>query len=156
MGQNVNSYGKDRDEIDFADLLELVSEVEGIQRIRFVSAHPKDMSDKLIKTVARLPKVCNQLHVPFQCRSTKVLADMNRKYTKRAVSCSYQKNPQRNSDAALTADIIVGFPTETDEDFADTMDVINTVRFDMLYTFIYSKRQGHAGGGNAFANSRKI
>lgn len=155
VGQNVNSYGKDRDEIDFADLLKLVSEVDGIQRIRFVSAHPKDMSDKLIKTVARLPKVCNQLHVPFQCGSTKVLADMNRKYTKEQYLALIKRIRREIPDAALTADIIVGFPTETDEDFADTMDVINTVRFDMLYTFIYSKRKGTPAAEMPFANSEE-
>ncbi len=153
VGQNVNSYGKDCDEIDFADLLKLVAKVDGIERIRFVSAHPKDMSDKLIETVATEPKICNQLHVPFQCGSTKVLADMNRKYTKEQYLSLIAKIKSKIPDVALTADIIVGFPTETNEDFEDTMDVVEKVRYDMLYTFIYSKRKGTPAAEMEFVNT---
>lgn len=155
VGQNVNSYGKDCGEIDFADLLKLVSEVDGIERIRFVSAHPKDMSDKLIDTVALLPKVCNQLHVPFQSGSTKVLKDMNRKYTKEQYLELIHKIKSQIPDVALTADIIVGFPTETDNDFQDTLDVVKQVGFDMLYTFIYSKRKGTPAAEMEFSNSEE-
>ncbi|MBQ2754004.1 MAG: tRNA (N6-isopentenyl adenosine(37)-C2)-methylthiotransferase MiaB [Clostridia bacterium] len=155
VGQNVNSYGKDCGEIDFADLLKLVSDVDGIERIRFVSAHPKDMSDKLIDTVASLPKVCNQLHVPFQSGSSKVLKDMNRKYTKEQYLELISKIRKRIPDVALTADIIVGFPTETDADFNETMDVVKTVGFDMLFTFIYSKRKGTPAASMDFVNSEE-
>ncbi len=155
VGQNVNSYGKDCGEIDFADLLKLVADVDGIERIRFVSAHPKDMSDKLIDTVDSLPKVCNQLHVPFQSGSSKVLKDMNRKYTKEQYLELIGKIKKRIPDVALTADIIVGFPTETDEDFKETMDVVKTVGFDMLFTFIYSKRKGTPAASMEFLNSEE-
>ena len=155
VGQNVNSYGKDCGEIDFADLLKLVAKVDGIERIRFVSSHPKDMSDKLIDTVATIDKVCNQLHVPFQSGSSKVLRDMNRKYSKEQYLQLISKIKSKIPDVALTADIIVGFPTETNDDFNETMDVVKTVGFDMLFTFIYSKRKGTPAASMKFLNSEE-
>lgn len=142
VGQNVNSYGKDLGEIDFADLLHKVSEVEKIERIRFVSVHPKDITDKLISEMASNKKVCRQLHVPLQSGSTKVLKDMNRRYSKEQYLALIDKIRAAMPDIALSTDIIVGFPTETNEDFADTLDVVKKVGYDMTYTFIYSKREG--------------
>lgn len=142
LGQNVNSYGNDCKEMDFADLLTLVSQVEGIERIRFVSSHPKDVTDKLIQVIATNPKVCNQLHIPVQAGSTKVLADMNRHYTKEQYLDLVERIRSSIPDIAITGDIMVGFPTETNEDFAHTMDLVEKVGYDMLYTFIYSKRKG--------------
>lgn len=142
VGQNVNSYGRDCGEIDFADLLHMVSMVDGIERIRFVSVHPKDITDKLIAEMASNKKVCRQLHVPLQSGSTKVLADMNRKYTKEQYLKLIDKIKAAMPDIALSTDIIVGFPTETNEDFAQTIDVVKKVGYDMTYTFIYSKRVG--------------
>ena len=142
VGQNVNSYGKDCGEMDFADLLHLVSEVEGIERIRFVSVHPKDITDKLIAEMASNPKVCRQLHVPLQSGSTKVLKDMNRKYTKEQYLALIDKIRTAMPGIALSTDIIVGFPTETTEDFEHTLDVVKKVGYDMVYNFIYSRRKG--------------
>lgn len=151
VGQNVNSYGKDCGEIDFADLLKMVSTVDGIERIRFVSVHPKDITDKLIAEMASNPKVCRQLHVPLQSGSTKVLKDMNRKYSKEQYLALIDKIKTAMPDIALSSDIIVGFPTETNEDFEDTLDVVKKVGYDMLYTFIYSKRKGTPAAEMEFA-----
>ncbi len=142
VGQNVNSYGKDCGEIDFADLLHMVSEVDGIERIRFVSVHPKDITDKLIQEMASNPKVCRQLHVPLQSGSTKVLKDMNRKYSKEQYLALIDKIRTAMPNLSISTDIIVGFPTETNEDFEDTLDVVKKVGYDMVYNFIYSKRKG--------------
>ena len=142
VGQNVNSYGKDCGEMDFADLLHLVSEVDGIERIRFVSVHPKDITDKLIAEMASNSKVCRQLHVPLQSGSTKVLKDMNRKYTKEQYLALIDKIRTAMPGIALSTDIIVGFPTETTEDFEHTLDVVKKVGYDMVYNFIYSRRKG--------------
>ena len=142
VGQNVNSYGKDCGGMDFADLLKLVGGVEGIERIRFVSVHPKDITDRLIAEMAANPKVCRQLHVPLQSGSTKVLKDMNRRYSKEQYLQLIAKIRRAMPDIALSSDIIVGFPTETRADFEETLDVVRQVGYDMLYTFIYSKRKG--------------
>jgi len=142
LGQNVNSYGRDCDEVDFADLLNLISEINGIERIRFVSSHPKDITDKLISVIASNKKVCNQLHLPFQAGSNKVLNDMNRKYTKEQYLDIIKKVKLAVPNIAITSDIIVGFPSETVSDFEHTIDVIKQIEFEMLYTFIYSKRKG--------------
>lgn len=142
VGQNVNSYGKDCGEIDFADLLHKVSLVDGIERIRFVSVHPKDITDKLIAEMASNHKVCRQLHVPLQSGSTKVLGDMNRKYSKEQYLELIDKIKTAMPDIAISTDIIVGFPTETNEDFEDTLDVVKKVGYDMVYNFIYSRRKG--------------
>ena len=143
LGQNVNSYGKDLDEdIDFSDLLRQVNSVDGVERIRFMTSHPKDLSDKLIDTIAECPKICKQLHLPFQAGSDRVLKEMNRRYTKADYLEKIRKVNGRIPDIALTTDVIVGFPTETDEDFEDTLDVLRQVEFDQIFSFIYSRREG--------------
>jgi len=138
LGQNVNSYSA----LDFADLLNMVSKIEGIRRIRFISSHPKDLTDKLIDTMATNPKVCKQLHLPFQAGSSKVLKDMNRGYSKEEYLSLIKKVKEKIPYIALTSDVIVGFPTETQQDFEETIEVVCRVEFDMLFTFIYSKRKG--------------
>ena len=143
LGQNVNSYGKDLErDIDFADLLLLADKVDGIKRIRFVTSHPKDMTDKLIETLPKVTKLCNQIHLPFQAGSNRILKEMNRGYTKEKYLELAQKIRDVMPDASFTTDIIVGFPGETEEDFYETIDVIKKVRFDSVFSFIYSKRNG--------------
>ncbi len=143
LGQNVNSYGKDlQEEIDFADLLKMVNQIEGIRRIRFMTSHPKDLSDKLIDTMAECDKVCRQLHLPFQAGSDKVLADMNRGYTKEEYLKKIEKVKAKIPGIALSTDVIVGFPTETTPDFEETLDVLRRVEFDNIFSFIYSRREG--------------
>ena len=143
LGQNVNSYGKDLDEdIDFSDLLKMVDAIEGVKRIRFMTSHPKDFGDKLIETMAESDKICKQLHLPFQAGNDRVLKDMNRKYTKAEYLEKIRKVKQRIPDIYLSSDVIVGFPTETNEEFLDTLEVLKEVEFDMIFSFIYSKREG--------------
>ncbi|MDD4562085.1 MAG: tRNA (N6-isopentenyl adenosine(37)-C2)-methylthiotransferase MiaB [Syntrophomonadaceae bacterium] len=143
LGQNVNSYGYGLDkEIDFADLLKRASAVEGIDRIRFTTSHPKDMSDKLIDAVAILPKVCEHIHVPLQAGSNDVLRRMNRRYTREHYLELTHKIRQRIPGVAITSDLIVGFPGENEEDFLDTLDMVKKVRFEAAFTFIYSPRSG--------------
>ncbi|AUG57628.1 (Dimethylallyl)adenosine tRNA methylthiotransferase MiaB [Acetivibrio saccincola] len=143
LGQNVNSYGKDLSvKVTFAELLYQLNEVPGIERIRFLTSHPKDLSDELIFAMRDLDKVCEHLHLPFQAGSTKVLKEMNRGYTKEEYLELVMKVKENIPGISLTTDIIVGFPGETDEDFEDTLDIIRKVRFDSAYTFLYSKRTG--------------
>ncbi len=143
LGQNVNSYGKNLDEpITFAKLLEQVEQIDGLKRIRFMTSHPKDLSDELIAVMAKSQKICKHLHLPMQSGSTKVLKDMNRCYTKEDYLALVNKIKKAIPDISLTTDIIVGFPTETEEDFEETLDVVRKVRFDSAFTFIYSKRTG--------------
>lgn len=143
LGQNVNSYGKDSDgKVEFADLLRMLDDIEGIERIRFTTSHPKDLSDNLIYAMRDCKKVCHQLHLPVQSGSTRVLRRMNRHYTKEGYLELVDKIKANIPDIALSTDIIVGFPGETDEDFEDTMDVVRRVQYDLAYTFIYSKRSG--------------
>ena len=143
LGQNVNSYGKDLENpIDFADLLLLVNRVKGIKRIRFMTSHPKDMTDKLIETIPSITKLCKQIHLPFQAGSNRILEAMNRKYTKEDYLALVDKLRCVMPDAVFTTDIIVGFPGETKEDFDETLDVLEKVRFDSVFSFIYSKREG--------------
>lgn len=143
LGQNVNSYGKDLEEIcDFSDLLCLVNGIEGIERIRFMTSHPKDISDKLILTMKNCNKICEHLHLPFQSGSTKILNLMNRKYTKEEYLKKVEKVRIEIPDIALTTDIIVGFPGEDNEDFEETLDIVKKIQFDQAFTFIYSKRKG--------------
>ncbi len=143
LGQNVNSYGKDLDEkTDFADLLSMVCSFDGIERVRFMTSHPKDISDKLIDTMAKEPKICAQLHLPIQSGSTRVLSQMNRRYTKEEYLEKTEKIKKKIPNITLTTDIIVGFPTETKEDFEETIDVLKKVRYDTIFSFIYSKRPG--------------
>ena len=143
LGQNVNSYGKDLErDIDFADLLLMADKVEGIKRIRFVTSHPKDMTDKLIETLPKVTKLCKQIHLPFQAGSNRILKEMNRGYTKEHYIELVSKIRAALPNASFTTDIIVGFPGETYEDFLETIDVIEKVRFDSVFSFIYSKRGG--------------
>ncbi len=144
LGQNVNSYGKDLGEgaPDFASLIRTINEIEGISRIRFMTSHPKDLSDRLIETMADCEHVCKFLHLPFQSGSSRILSLMNRQYTKEQYLALIDKLKRRIPGIALSTDVIVGFPGETDEDFAHTMDVIKSVRFDNIYSFIYSRRKG--------------
>ena len=143
LGQNVNSYGKDLDDdVDFADLLRMVCKADGIERVRFMTSHPKDISQKLIDTMAEEKKICAQLHLPIQSGSTKVLSDMNRHYTKEEYLEKMARVKEKIPNIALTTDIIVGFPTETKEDFEETLDVLKKVRYDSIFSFIYSKRPG--------------
>src|SRR5690606_37092379 len=128
--------------ISFAQLLRKVNEIEGLKRIRFMTSHPKDLSDELILAMRDCDKVCKSLHLPFQAGSTEILKKMNRKYTKEQYLELAEKIQNTIPDIALTTDIIVGFPGENEEDFKDTLDVVRKVRFSGAYTFIYSKRTG--------------
>ena len=143
LGQNVTSYGKDVDsEIDFSDLLRMVNEVEGVERIRFMTSHPKDFGDKLIAAMKECDKVCHQLHLPFQAGSDKILKEMNRRYTKEEYLEKIRKVKKEIPDISLSTDVIVGFPTETNEDFEETLDMLRQVEFDNIFSFIYSRREG--------------
>ena len=143
LGQNVNSYGKDLDEdTDFSDLLKMVNAVDGVKRIRFMTSHPKDFSDKLILTMSKCDKVCHQLHLPFQAGNNRVLKEMNRGYTKEQYLEKIERVKRQIPDISLSTDVIVGFPTETNEDFEDTLDVLRKAEFDTIFSFIYSKREG--------------
>ena len=143
LGQNVNSYGNDSGEKDaFADLLYLLNDINGIERIRFMTSHPKDLSDSLIAAMKELPKLCEHLHLPFQSGSSRILKEMNRKYTKEHYLELVDKVREAIPDISFTTDIIVGFPGETEEDFEHTLDVVRKVRFDQAFTFLYSKRTG--------------
>lgn len=154
LGQNVNSYGKDLDEnIDFSDLLRRVNEIDGIKRIRFVTSHPKDFGDRLIDAMSECDKVCHQLHLPFQAGSNSVLKAMNRRYTKEEYLEKIKRVKERIPDIALSTDVIVGFPTETNEDFLETIDVLKKVEFDNIFSFIYSKRKGTPAAELDFALS---
>ena len=141
LGQNVNSYGKDLG-TDFASLLRAVHEVDGIERIRFMTSHPKDLSDDLIEAMAELPKVCEHLHLPLQAGSDRILKLMNRHYTAGHYLELVEKLRKAIPDISLTTDLIVGFPQETEEDFQATLDLVKQVRFDSAFTFIYSPRKG--------------
>ena len=144
LGQNVNSYGSDfaNGQDNFAELLEQSANVEGDFWIKYVSPHPKDFSDEVIDTIARNPKIARMLHLPLQSGSTKILDAMNRGYTKEEFIALAKKIKEKVPDIGLTTDIIVGFPGETDEDFQDTMDVVNEVGFENAFMFMYSKRTG--------------
>lgn len=143
LGQNVNSYGKTLDEpITFAELLRRTEKIEGLKRIRFMTSHPKDLSDELIEVMASSEKICKHLHLPVQSGSTRILKKMNRRYTKESYLELAEKIKKAVPDISLTTDIIVGFPGETEEDFQETLDVVRKVRYDSAFTFIYSKRTG--------------
>lgn len=143
LGQNVNSYGKGLDEnITFAELLRKVNEIEGIERIRFMTSHPKDLSDELIYAMRDCEKVCNHIHLPFQAGNNEILRRMNRHYTKEHYLGLVEKLRKEIPNIAITTDIIVGFPGESAEDVDDTIDVIKKARFNGAFTFIYSKRTG--------------
>ncbi|MEE1517506.1 MAG: tRNA (N6-isopentenyl adenosine(37)-C2)-methylthiotransferase MiaB [Lachnospiraceae bacterium] len=143
LGQNVNSYGKNLEEpMSFAKLLEEIEKIEGIERIRFMTSHPKDLSDELIEVMAKSKKICRQLHLPVQSGSSRILKIMNRRYDKEHYLNLVEKIKKAMPDISLTTDIIVGFPGETEEDFLETMDVVQKVKYDSAFTFIYSKRSG--------------
>ena len=143
LGQNVNSYGKNLEQpVDFADLLVQVNEVEGIQRIRFTTSHPKDLSMRLIDAVANCEKVCEHLHIAMQSGSNRILEKMNRRYTREYYLDMVENIRARLPQVALGTDIIVGFPGETEEDFEDTLNMVQQIRFDSAFTFVYSPRAG--------------
>ena len=143
LGQNVNSYGKNLEHpITFAQLLERIEQIEGLERIRFMTSHPKDLSDELIEVMGKSKKICKHLHLPVQSGSSKILKKMNRHYTKEQYLELVEKIRRSVPDISLTTDIIVGFPGETEEDFEETMDIVRKVRYDSAFTFIYSKRTG--------------
>lgn len=145
LGQNVNSYGKEpkgTEFMTFPELLREVEKVEGIERIRFMTSHPKDLSDELIQVMKESKKICRHLHLPLQSGSTRILEKMNRRYTKDSYLALAEKIRREIPDISLTTDIIVGFPGETGEDAEDTIDVIRKVQFDNAFTFVYSRRTG--------------
>ena len=143
LGQNVNSYGKTLEHpISFAQLLRRIHEIEGLKRIRFMTSHPKDLSDELIQVMQESPKICRHLHLPVQSGSTRILQKMNRRYTKESYLELVEKIRKAIPDISLTTDIIVGFPGETEEDFQETLDVVRKARYDSAFTFLYSKRTG--------------
>lgn len=143
LGQNVNSYGNNFNEkYSFSDLLKQIEKVEGIEIIRFMSPHPKDFSDELIETIKKSKKIARQIHLPLQSGSSKILKDMNRKYSKEDYLKIVKELKEADSDISISTDIIVGFPGETKEDFEETLDVVKRVKFDQIYMFIYSKRTG--------------
>lgn len=143
LGQNVNSYGKNLEHpLTFAQLLEEVEKIDGLERIRFMTSHPKDLSDELIEVLGKSKKICKHLHLPLQSGSSRILKEMNRHYTKEQYLELVKKIRAAVPDIALTTDIIVGFPGETEEDFLETMEVVKEVQYDSAFTFIYSKRTG--------------
>ena len=143
LGQNVNSYGKNLAEpMSFAELLQEVEKIDGLDRIRFMTSHPKDLSEDLIQVMKHSKKICRHLHLPLQSGSTEILRRMNRRYTKEQYLALAEHLRAEIPDLALTTDIIVGFPGETEEDFQETLDVVRRVRYDSAFTFIYSKRTG--------------
>ena len=143
LGQNVNSYGKTlAQSVSFAQLLARINEIPGLRRIRFMTSHPKDLSDELIAVMASSDKICRHLHLPVQSGSTRILEKMHRRYTKESYLALTEKIKAAIPDIALTTDIIVGFPGETEEDFQHTLDVVRQVRYSSAFTFQYSKRSG--------------
>lgn len=143
LGQNVNSYGKNLEHpMTFAQLLQEIEKIEGLERIRFMTSHPKDLSDELIEVMGKSKKICNHLHLPVQSGSSRLLKIMNRHYTKEQYLDLVSRIKEAVPNISLTTDIIVGFPGETEEDFQETLDVVRKVRYESAYTFIYSKRTG--------------
>ena len=143
LGQNVNTYGADLGiGTDFADLLKMVNDISGIERIRFTTSHPKDMKESLIEAIATLPKVCEHLHLPVQAGSDRILKLMNRRYTSAYYLDLVARIREAVPNISLTTDLIVGFPGETDEDFEDTLALVEKAGFSSAFTFIYSPRTG--------------
>ena len=156
LGQNVNSYLKVEQEKgiefepyeeinSFATLLKAINKIEGIQRIRFVSPHPKDFTEDVMEAIGSCDKVCKLVHLPLQSGNSKVLKEMNRKYTKEQYLALVEKMKEKIPNLTLSTDIIVGFPGETEEEFEDTLDVVRKVKFEQVYMFIYSRRVGTPG-----------
>ena len=142
LGQNVNSYGKDHQQADFADLLKMVDAVPGIRRVRFMTSHPKDLSDKVIAAIRDGEHLCEHIHLPVQYGSNRILKAMNRVYTIESYRDLVRRIHEALPEAALTTDLIVGFPGETDDDFQELLAFLKEIRYDSAYTFIYSKRSG--------------
>ncbi|WP_291580248.1 tRNA (N6-isopentenyl adenosine(37)-C2)-methylthiotransferase MiaB [Clostridium sp. UBA6640] len=143
LGQNVNSYGKGLEpEINFAALLRRINQIEGLERVRFMTSHPKDLSEEVIEAIAECDKLCESIHLPVQSGSSRILKKMNRHYTKEQYLESIKKIKERIPNVALTTDIIVGFPGETEEDFLGTLELVKEVEYDSAFTFLYSKRKG--------------
>ena len=143
LGQNVNSYGKDLDEkYLFSDLLVDIEQIDGIERVRFMTSHPKDLSNELIEAMASCEKVCEHLHLPVQSGSNNILNKMNRNYTREQYLDLIDRVRNAMPDIAITTDIIVGFPGETEEDFNETLDLVRAAQFDSAFTFMYSQRKG--------------
>ena len=142
LGQNVNSYGLDNGECDFADLISRIAELDGDFLIRFMSSHPKDASKKLIDAIASHSKIANQFHLPVQSGSDKVLREMNRRYDREKYLDILLYMREKIPDITVTSDVIVGFPGETEDDFSDTLDMLKKARYDMIFSFIYSPRDG--------------
>ena len=143
LGQNVNGYGRGlEEEISFSELLERINDIEGIERIRFTTSHPKDLSEELIQAFSKLPKLCEHIHLPFQSGSNKILKAMHRGYTKESYIEKIDHLKKVCPSIALTTDVIVGFPGEEEKDFEETLDLVQKVRFDDLFSFKYSPRKG--------------
>lgn len=143
LGQNVNSYGKELSpNIDFADLLRRINKIDGIERIRFMTSHPKDLTFKVVEAIRDCEKVCEHIHLPVQSGSSSIIKKMNRHYTKEYYIDLIKKMKKEIPDLALTTDIIVGFPGETEEDFSETLDLVKQVEYDSVFMFLYSLRKG--------------
>ena len=142
LGQNVNSYGKDHQKATFAELLSMVDRVDGIERVRYMTSHPKDLSDDVIDVIKNSQHICNHFHLPVQYGSNKILKAMNRVYTVESYKDLVRKIRAAVPDASITTDLIVGFPGETEEDFQELLQFLEDIRYDQAYTFIYSKRSG--------------
>lgn len=143
LGQNVNSYGKDLEpKIGFSELLRHVNEIEGIERVRFMTSHPKDLTDDVIYAIKECDKLCEHIHLPVQSGSSRILKKMNRHYNREDYMKLVNKIKEEIPDVAITTDIIVGFPGETEEDFNETLDLVKEVEYDSCFTFLYSKRKG--------------
>ncbi|MBP3230946.1 MAG: tRNA (N6-isopentenyl adenosine(37)-C2)-methylthiotransferase MiaB [Anaerovibrio sp.] len=142
LGQNVNSYGKDHQKATFAELLSMVDRVDGIERVRYMTSHPKDLSDEVIDVIKNSQHICNHFHLPVQYGSNKILKAMNRVYTVEGYKDLVRKIRDAVPDASITTDLIVGFPGETEEDFQELLQFLEDIRYDQAYTFIYSKRSG--------------
>ncbi len=140
LGQNVNSYYDSENNLDFVGLIERIHQIEGLKRIRFTTSHPKDVSDRLIQAFERLPRLCNHIHLPVQSGSNRILLLMNRRYTREKYLDIVKKLRDVRKDIAITTDIIVGFPTETEKDFEDTLSLVEEVQFDTAFSFKYSPR----------------
>lgn len=157
LGQNVNSYGKKlHPKIDFPRLLRMVAEVEGIRRIRFMTSHPKDLTDDLIEVMATTEKVCPSIHLPLQAGSNRILRMMNRGYTSAQYLERLERLKKALPDITVSTDIMVGFPTETEEEFRETLNVMETARYDSIYLFNYSKRPGTPSAEYEGALTRKV
>ncbi len=142
LGQNVNSYNNGSEDIKFPDLLRQIAKIDGKFRLRFMTSHPKDFSEDLVRAIAENEKICNCVHLPVQSGSDRILREMNRKYTSGDYLRKVEMLKKYIPDCAITTDIIVGFPGETDEDFEDTMRLVRTVGYDSAFTFVYSRREG--------------